>query len=262
MANLPHDEYLDYIDPEVYSKIIDFHELTNYIIHESTKKITRLHYHSADTISRLTGNQLEVTPCGKRIAVKLECLADEHPLMRAESLNTFAPKGVCFKNLIQVLAPLVVRNGNASKRGFPSGGALYPVETFICRLNDNVSGWPCDEDVLHLLPQEKAFEPIATLHGRSHLRSAIIPDHSGIGKPSTAIVLAAYLPKTVFKYRYRGYRLGLMEAGSMYQLIELSAKHYNLRTRVWAGFCDHMITTSFGLNPTLYLPLCTVLIGH
>jgi SagB-type dehydrogenase family enzyme len=261
MSDIPHDQYLEFIDDDIYTKIIEFHELSNYTIHESTSEITRLHFLTEDIVSRLTGNQLEVTPCSRRIKANITPLEESHPLMRKESISYFSKNEISFDSILGLLRPLITRKTDSTKRGYPSGGALYPIEIFLCRLENNISDWPSDEDILHLLPKDRCLEELHTQHGQNHLKRSILPKQLDIGEPSIAIVLAAYLPKTVFKYRYRGYRLATMEAGSIYQTIDLHAKHYGLGTRIWSGFCDHMITSSIGLSPTLYLPLCTVLIG-
>lgn len=260
MPNIPSDYYLEHINPDIYSDILEFHSKSNYLLHESTKHITKLHSLDSKALLKLTGNQLELVPGGPRLNITTHPLLDDHPLLRRTSAERFRRGPINFREVLDLTRPLITRKGS-NKRGYPSGGALYPVEIFLCRIKDDIEGWPCCEDILHLLPEDRTFEKLDTQMGRQHMRSAIIPDHLNIGCPSLAIVLAAFLPKVVFKYRYRGYRLALMEAGSIYQIVELMAKSTGLGVREWSGFCDHMVTKSLGLNPTLYLPLCTTLIG-
>lgn len=94
------------------------------------------------------------------------------------------------------------------------------------------------------------------------IRKAILSNIEDIGSPSIALIYVAYLPKTLFKYRYRGYRLALMEAGSMYMLIELQVAALHLSCRLWSGYTDHMLSKAIGLNPALFNPICVHLIGH
>lgn len=109
MTNIPHDQYLEYLDAKVYSDILEFHKLTNYTIHNSSAATARLHYLEEDTISRLSGNQLEISPCSKRSFLKLSPLDDEHPMMRNESIEYFHQNALSFTSIVELLRPLVVR---------------------------------------------------------------------------------------------------------------------------------------------------------
>jgi SagB-type dehydrogenase family enzyme len=94
-----------------------------------------------------------------------------------------------------------------------------------------------------------------------HLKKTILSNIQSVGSPSIALIYVAYLPKTLFKYRYRGYRLALMEVGSIYMLIELRAASLGLNCRLWSGYTDHMLSKAIGLNPALFAPMCVHLIG-
>lgn len=76
------------------------------------------------------------------------------------------------------------------------------------------------------------------------------------------ILYVINLPKSLFKYRHRGYRLGLMEAGSMYQLAAMEFNKINLSNRVLAGFSEYDITCRCGLDPRTFLPLVIQAFGY
>lgn len=260
MNSIPHDYYLRFIDPVVYDEVLDFHSKGNYIIHPAFEPSTALHFIDDKHLANLTGNELRLYP-DMDICLPSKINKVPSPLNRNESCEKFTEANLKFNTIEELISPLISNNIESYKRGYPSGGALYPVEVFICSLMSNESTWPCPEKILHLLPQSARFEIMQNSECTRELRSAILPTSGTIGAPSLAIIYVAYLPKTMFKYRYRGYRLALMEAGSIYMLIDLQAKNLNLQSRLWSAYTDSMLCKSLGLNPALFLPLAVQFVG-
>lgn len=260
MKNIPHDYYLRFLDPVVQDQVLEFHNKGNYIIHEAFKNSTALHFIDPKHLATLTGNELKLYP-DLDICLPLKTTEKSGCLHRNDSCESFTNQNIDFSIIEKLVSPLVVKNSDSYKRGYPSGGALYPIEVFVCSLMDDESTWPCPEKILHLLPQSAKFEIMQDTECTKDLRSAILSAPGSIGSPSLAIIYAAYLPKTMFKYRYRGYRLALMEAGSVYMLIELQAKKLQLRSRLWSAYTDTMVCKAIGLNPAIFLPLCVHFFG-
>ena len=57
------------------------------------------------------------------------------------------------------------------RRPYPSGGALYPIEVFLCRLSENTENWQAGTNVYHYLPLSQALEPVATCNTQSLYRA-------------------------------------------------------------------------------------------
>jgi hypothetical protein len=72
----------------------------------------------------------------------------------------------------------------------------------------------------------------------------------------------AHLGKAIFKYRYRGYRHALMEAGSMYQQATTISQQKDLRTTVWSTFSEQQMLYELSLDHGTYLPLTMQLFGY
>jgi SagB-type dehydrogenase family enzyme len=250
------------MSPVVHAEILDFHVKGNYTIHEAFKHATCLHNVHDKQLAQLTGNELRLYPdlsIGFPVSTELNPDSD---ICRDESCESFASVNIDFSTIEGLISPLFSTKADGHKRGYPSGGALYPVEVFVCSLMDSESSWPCPEKILHLLPRSRTFEVIQGTQNIEDLKGAILSAPGSIGTPSLAIVYAVYIPKTLFKYRYRGYRLALMEVGSIYMLIELQAKKLGLRSRLWSGYTDTMLCKAIGVNPTLFLPMCVHFIGE
>lgn len=262
MKNIPHDYYLKFLDPRIYEDILEFHCKGNFTLHDCVRNISRLHNLQPQLLADLTGNELQLYP-DMSITLDeptLETLDNTSPLYREYSCDFFDGCGITFESVKQLMSPLLRKNENTHKRGYPSAGALYPVEVFCCSLSP-INIWPCPERILHLLPNSGKFEILQNSNDISSLIDAILPTGHDIGNPSLAIIYVMYMPKTLFKYRYRGYRLALMETGSMYMLIDLQCKALNLKGRQWSGYTDNMVCKAMGLNPTLFYPSCVHFIG-
>lgn len=67
---------------------------------------------------------------------------------------------------------------------------------------------------------------------------------------------------TNFKYRYRGYRQAIMEAGSMYQHATYASQSMDLRTTLWSTFSEPELMYALDLNHGAFLPLTMQLFGY
>ncbi|MDQ0741025.1 SagB/ThcOx family dehydrogenase [Pseudomonas sp. W4I3] len=261
MKNIPHDYYLRFVDAAVYAAVIDFHCKGNFTFHKAFRQCTGLHSLSESQLAQLSGNELALYPdMGLTIDMKISERDREKWLYRNESCEKFSPALLKFEEVEKLVSPLVSRTAETHKRGYPSGGALYPVELFICKLTDDIGEWPAAGHVLHLLPNSRKFEVMQDKSTIENIKSAVLTSEA-IGSPSLAIVYVVYLPKNLFKYRYRGYRMALMEVGSIYMLVEVQAKQLGLACRPWSAYTDTMLCKGLGLNPALFLPMCVHLIG-
>lgn len=264
MSSIPHDYYLKFTDPSVYEDILNFHNKGNYCIHDATRHSTVLHNLSGDQLSSMTGHELRIFPDMESTLSEgiIPHEQSSSTLYRNNSCSFFSNQPVEFSEVTRLLAPLTTKNETLYNRGYPSGGALYPIEVFCCHLENPASSWPSNQSAHHILLQSRTFEPLRNSASVEYLRKATLGNSAELGTPQIALIYAAYLPKNIFKYRYRGYRLALLEAGSMYMLIDLQCKEMQMQNRIWSGYNDHMIAQALTLNPALFLPLCVQLIGH
>jgi len=261
VKNIPHDYYLRFTDPLVYERILNFHCQGNFIIHDATRHSTSLHFFESKHLEDLTGNELRLYPPSKSIISADSMTSLSSDLHRNESCDYFDKSHIDFDTVKQIVEPLTSRQHNSFKRGYPSAGALYPTEIFVCCLTDQALDWPCEERILHLLPNSCEFEAVRNSEDVTPLKISILTKDTDIGSPALAIVYTSFMPKTVFKYRYRGYRMALMEVGSMYMLTDLQVKKVGLQSRLWSAYNDTMLCKSIGINPALFLPLCVQFIG-
>ncbi|WP_449431832.1 SagB/ThcOx family dehydrogenase [Pseudomonas putida] len=262
--SIPHDYYLKFIDPAVMEETLRFHSKGNYVIHKTTQHLSILHAIPENELFLLTGNELKLNPFSAERAGDIDSmpiLDTKHHLKRNDSCEKFVKRSMDYATVKKILSPLLKKSERASKRGYPSGGALYPVEVFCCNLNDQITGWPSVSHTLHLLSNSRELEDYFPATEHKDIKQKLLPSPFDLGSPSLALIYCIYLPKAIFKYRYRGYRLAHMEAGSMYMLTDLRCKELELDSRLWSGFTDHEVIKGLGLNPGLFLPACIQFIG-
>lgn len=81
-------------------------------------------------------------------------------------------------------------------------------------------------------------------------------------KPAFCILYIAHVSKTIFKYRYRGYRHAVMEAGSMYQQATTVSQELGLSCTVWSSFSENEFMAALHLNPGAFMPLILQFFGY
>lgn len=179
---------------------------------------------------------IALPPGWGRIAMPLE-----EALQRRRSHHHFAGTPVRTADLATLLAlgdGLVARQSGEDGAEFhlrtaPSGGGLYPVETF-CLVFD-VEGVP--PGVYFYQPLEHRLACLAPGDCRSKLIPACNLDRE-IRHAGFCLALSVVLPRSSFKYGQRAYRFALLEAGHIAQNVLLTAEGLGLGALPIGGFFD------------------------
>jgi SagB-type dehydrogenase family enzyme len=140
------------------------------------------------------------------------------------------------------------------RRPYPSGGALYAVEAVLIT-GPRVGGGQ-SLSALHFLPVSNAFEVL-----NAHVSVAGFSGLTDIPNPSFSVLYCVNLKKSIFKYRSRGYRLSLLEAGSMYQNMLACAQTFGVSSRVLSGFSERQVAQVCHLDSRLLLPAIVQVFG-
>jgi SagB-type dehydrogenase family enzyme len=94
-----------------------------------------------------------------------------------------------------------------------------------------------------------AFEQLT-----AHVSASDFSSLSDVPNPSFYVLYCVNLKKSIFKYRTRGYRLSLLEVGSMYQNMLSCAQSAGVSSRVLSGFPERQIAHMCHLDGRLLLP--------
>lgn len=139
-------------------------------------------------------------------------------------------------------------------RHYPSGGALYPIETYI--IGKAIEGYP--SGVFHYHPKDHALEFLWETP-KSFKMSDIIRS------PKTAlapliVVFTSVWNRSSSKYGDLAYSHSLIEAGHMAQNILLVATALSIGTRPIAGYDDKVVTELLDLDEQIEQPVYSILL--
>ncbi|WP_064503580.1 MULTISPECIES: SagB family peptide dehydrogenase [unclassified Paracoccus (in: a-proteobacteria)] len=183
---------------------------------------------------------------------------------RAASAKHFDPaRPVSVTLFMDLLARSFGNAGLGSRRRpYPSGGALYSCQ--VCLWARNVEGLAPGS--YHYLPHSRRLERLEAAAPESVLNAlGIATDNTALPRMADcafALLYCALMQVPVAKYGVRGYRLALLEAGSMYQQMGQEMQNAGLAGRVWGGFEDDRLAMALGVDPRVAWPLVVQFGGH
>lgn len=158
------------------------------------------------------------------------------------------------ETLSTLLGSALKKRAEASNRNYPSGGALYPVETYL--ITEALDGF--GPTVFHYNPTHHELETLWPLSSRLTLKDlARKPDDLHF---SSLIVFTSVWKRSSAKYGDLAYTHALLEAGHMSENILLTATALNLLTRPMAGFSDEKIIEILDLDPEEEQPIHTIVL--
>jgi len=143
------------------------------------------------------------------------------------------------------------------RRRYPSGGAVYPIETYLFIQKSTVV-------------KRGAYHYQTATHALEHLWDIPDPLDMFSDRPTNAWADAAPLILTFTavwesnceKYGDFGYYLGMLEAGHMAQNVLLVATALNLSACPLGRFNDAAVTRILDLNTSIEQPLYAIAVGH
>lgn len=141
----------------------------------------------------------------------------------------------------------------SSHRNYPSGGALYPIETYL--ISSAVPGQ--ELSVFHYNPSAHALEKLWRLPDSIGMKN-LVPQE-GIHF-SSLLVFTSVWKRSSAKYGDFTYTVAMLEAGHMSENTLLVATALGLHSRPMAGFEDHTLTSVLDIDPEDEQPVHTITI--
>lgn len=130
-------------------------------------------------------------------------------------------------------------------RPYPSGGALYPIETYLFGQVDSFS-----PSVFHYHPKTHALERLWELPVHAGVNDLFFyPEDEAVSPAAAAIVFTAVWERSATKYGDFAYNLALLEAGHVAQNMLLLAAAHNINARPMAGFKDSIVSDMLAIDP-------------
>lgn len=194
---------------------------------------------------------------------KISLLENHHPLskLRSASSNAFIKKEPLNRPRFEsvIINSFSARAVNDKMTyPYPSGGGLYTGQVII--FVQNVDGYA--PGAYHYLPVSNQFEKLDNLCLSLVNAALFMLAEKNFMEYDFFILYGSLMDKHICKYGYRGYRLAILEIGSMYRNLECEAQKAGLGYRVWGGFQDEALAVSLGIDPRVVVPVICQLIGR
>jgi SagB-type dehydrogenase family enzyme len=149
------------------------------------------------------------------------------------------------------------------RRPYPSGGALYPVEPLVFIFESRVTNFGENPyGCYHFRPVSKKLQLIKKVSSAWFYEELFLNYLDKNQRPSFAVVYLAHIGKTIFKYRYRGYRHALIETGTMCQVASTVSQDLGLRNTIWSTFSEYQLLNELDLDSALFMPVMMQLFGY
>lgn len=183
----------------------------------------------------------------------------EEKELRAPSAKKFVDKALEKEEISYLMTNSFYqrKDGGALRRPYPSGGALYSVQVIVYIRN-------CKEietGAYHYRPSDNSLEFLTRVE-QEEICDCMEFAESDLKEFQLLFLYAFMGTIPLVKYGYRGYRLALLEAGSMYQSLIVASEQIGLRSRVWSGFQDERLSVAMGVDPRACWPIICQVVGR
>jgi len=175
-------------------------------------------------------------------------------LLARESTRDYQNKSISIQEISTILyyssgmKPLVDDNIHISRRFYPSGGARYPLETYIVIYGKSELA----QGIYHYNVKYHSLEILKKGNYYKELRKCI--DTPWMADACMAIFLTSVWGRNQMKYGDRGYRLVMGEAGNLSQNMYLATTALNLGCCALGGYADapvHELLDVDGINESV-----------
>jgi SagB-type dehydrogenase family enzyme len=180
-------------------------------------------------------------------AIRRRCSLSSYATEFAPDSMTIAQLGAILQYSFGATRHMPAKNKNAEGvylRAATSAGGLYPLEIYpivfnVDGLERGLYHYYMPEHALHRLRTGDLMEEV--------LRTTTYVDL--VKNASVMFVITGVWARTIVKYRQRGYRFLLNDAGALLQNLYLTGTSFDLGTCALGGFYDDKLARLLGVNP-------------
>ncbi len=184
-------------------------------------------------------------------------------LEKRKSERDFKGEALTLENISKILyfsagikdVHKIKKDFSESRRMYPSAGARYPLEVYPIVLKAK----GISPGIYHYNIKWNSLEILSKGDFKKNLRETI--NHNWIRKCSLVIIITAVSARTIIKYKERGWRYILFEAGHLSQNIHLVSTSLEIKSCAIGGFLDKKIVDLLDLNYKTETPLYLIALG-
>jgi SagB-type dehydrogenase family enzyme len=163
-------------------------------------------------------------------------------IRRRGSCRAFAPGAMRLGDLSTILANAYGYNASRGgrRRRVPSAGGLYPLELYV--ISVCVEG--AEAGILHFDPSRHSLEVVRADAAVGPLLPRLFLEQEYLADAAALLMITGVFQRSLWKYRDRGYRYLLLEAGHVAQNVGLVATALGLGSVNLGGFLDEEVSRS------------------
>ncbi|MGB5422494.1 MAG: SagB/ThcOx family dehydrogenase [Desulfobacterales bacterium] len=183
----------------------------------------------------------------------------ESAIKQRRTIRSFSPEILELNQLSQLLwSAQGVTENSGFKRAAPSAGALYPMDVYAVVGRSSVE--QIEAGVYHYEPNGHALSYITKKDMRDRIAKASLSQMWMAHAPLNIVITAEYSRITV-KYKERGIRYAMIEAGHIAQNLFLQAEALGLMASIVGAFNDNELIEILKV-PRTHEPLLIMPIGY
>jgi len=183
----------------------------------------------------------------------------ERTIAMRRTVRSFDGRMLSLRQVSQLLWSAQGITGAAGvKRAAPSAGALYPMDLYMAAGAGSVEG--LDAGVYHYKPERHSISLGRETDPRREVAEASLSQTWMAQAPLNLVITAEYSRITP-KYRQRGLRYAMIEAGHIGQDIFLQAQALSLAAGIVGAFDDEKLIRVLGIKET-HEPLLVMPVGY
>lgn len=129
-------------------------------------------------------------------------------------------------------------------RVIPSGGALYPLELYVCALR--VDG--LEPGLYHYDPEDHQLDVLRLGDEPGERTAHLFVQPELVDEAAALILVSAVFYRSTFKYGARGYRFVLLEAGHLAQNATLVTQAQGYASALLGGYFDRDVDRYLGID--------------
>lgn len=240
------------------------------MFHENTKLTPLSSRTYGAWIGKIARSKVLTTLMAK--AYKVYSLMDQVPLESApprdqlenliasrRSIRTYTGENISQEELSRLLFfSYGITDTRRNWRAVASGGGLFPLEVYAIALNvENL-----ERGIYHYNIEHHCLDVVSRGDRLAELKECIWFEDIHIDDAAVLFIVTAMFERSTLKYKDRGYRMVLMEAGEVAQNLTLMAGSMGLGVCLVGGFHDDIVSSLLGIDGNYEAPLLPIVVGR
>lgn len=247
-----------YADNKVWQDVLALHHKGNIHVDKLFQGAINFPPLPYSTLLTLQGYDTEISPFH---AHTLECQSLKKISVRQQhSAISFSSERLDF-TIVQTLLNEAFASDDHLRRPYASASALYSIEVLCVLAQDRINGINHD-GIYHYRPNLKKLQLLKEASYEVIKKHIITVEINEAQHANVILIYFINLPKAVVQYRYRGYRLALMEVGAMLQQADLVGQELNLQNKLSTIFNDLEIGKFVEIDRNTFLPAMLQFFGR